>query len=221
MARGNTLMQPFHEGPYEAGVFYYRFPGQRRGRIFSITDKHFPVLVGDGRSTVAELIDAHPRYRLQGAVFLRRHGPVADVVLASGERLQLAIAGNHAQGTMFRDGAHLWTPELERGIDEIAGHVPGFFIGRFDVRYRDVEAFKAGRDLAIVELNGATAESTNIYDPDTSLVHAYRTLFRQWSLVFAIGAANRDRGAVPTPFGRLVRLVFVHLTTTPPHPLSD
>jgi membrane protein DedA with SNARE-associated domain len=220
-ARGNTLMQPFHEGPYEAGVFYYRFPGQRRGRILSITDKQFPVLVGDGRSTVAELIDAHPRYRLQRTVFLHRHAAVADVVLAAGEGLQLAVAGNHAQGTVFRDGAHLLTPELERRIDEIAGSVPGFFIGRFDIRYRDVEAFKAGHDLAIVELNGASAESTNIYDPDTPLLAAYRTLFQQWSLVFAIGAANRDRGAVPTPLPRLARLVVSHLTTAAPHPVSD
>ena len=220
-ARGDIVMQPFHEGPYEAGVFYYRFPGERRGRIFSITDKQFPVLVGDGHSTVAELIDAHSRYRLQRRVFLRRHRAIADVVLARGERLPLAIAGNHAQGTMFRDGAHLVTPELERRIDEIAGHVPGFFIGRFDVRYRDVEAFKAGRDLAIVELNGASAESTNIYDPDTPLRSAYRTLFEQWSLVFAIGAANRDRGAVPTSRRRLARLVIAHLTTTPSHVVSD
>jgi len=220
-ARGNVVVQPFHEGPFEAGVFYYRFPGQTYGRIFSITDKHFPVVVGDGRSTVAELIDAHPRYRLQSSVFLRRHAAIVDAVLARGERLQLAIAGNHAQGTMFRDGSHLMTPALERRVDEIARAVPGFFIGRFDIRYRDVEAFKAGRDLAIVELNGASAESTNIYDPDTSLVSAYRTLFRQWSLVFAIGAANRERGAVPTSLPRLLCLVLTHLTTRPAIALSD
>ena len=218
---GDVLLQPFHEGPYEAGVFYYRLPGQQRGRIFSITDKHFPVLTGDGVSTVAQLIDAHRRYRLQAPVFLRRHEAVTDVVLARGERLPLAIAGNHAQGTMFRDGSHLLTPALERRVDEIAQHFSGFFIGRFDIRYRDVEAFKAGRDLAIVELNGSSAESTNIYDPDTPLLAAYRTLFRQWSLVFQIGDANRARGAVPTSLRRLIHLVWTHLTTTPAHRVSD
>ena len=65
---GAVLLQPFHEGPYEAGIFYYRFPGDARGRIFSITDKHFPVVVGDGISTLRELIAAHPRYRLQALV---------------------------------------------------------------------------------------------------------------------------------------------------------
>ena len=38
----SILMQPYHPGPFEAGIFYYRLPGEARGRIFSITDKHFP-----------------------------------------------------------------------------------------------------------------------------------------------------------------------------------
>jgi hypothetical protein len=42
-----------------------------------------------------------------------------------------------------------------------------------------VGRFEARDDLAIVELNGATAESTNIYDPSRSLLAAYRTLFAQ------------------------------------------
>jgi hypothetical protein len=55
-------------------------------------------------------------------------------------------------------------------------------------------AFKAGRDFAIVELNGVTSESTNIYDPPWSLLTACRTLFRPWSLLYRIGYANRQRG---------------------------
>jgi hypothetical protein len=133
----------------------------------------------------------------------------------------LAFAGNHVQGTLFRDGRHLLTPALERRIDEIARQIPGFFIGRFDVRYSSVDRFKAGEDLAIVELNGATAESTNIYDPDGSLLDAYRTLFRQWSLVFAIGAVNRRRGAAATPLRRLIQLTASHLTDAPALAISD
>jgi membrane protein DedA with SNARE-associated domain len=211
-----VLIQPYHEGPFEAGVFYYRFPGVRRGRILSITDKHFPVLIGDGRSTVEALIRAHPRYRLQASLFLRRHCAAARRVLGRDERFPLALAGNHAQGTLFRDGSHLATPALERRIDDIARSYPGFFIGRFDIRYRDVEAFKAGRDLAIVELNGATAESTDIYDPDHSLWHAYRRLFRQWALVFAIGAENRARGAGVTSARRMLDLLRGHLSLPTP-----
>ena len=215
-----VIVQRYFPG-IEAGIFYCRCPGEPKGHIFSITDKHFPVVAGDGRSTLRELITTHPRYRLQASLFLDRHAHRLQEIPAAGEPVRLAIAGNHAQGTMFRDGSHLLTPELEARVDDIARRTPGFFIGRFDVRYRDTAAFMAGRDFAIVELNGATAESTNIYDPDRSLLAAYRVLFRQWSLVFRIGAANRARGVGPTPTGRLVRLIWNHLTTPVADSISD
>jgi hypothetical protein len=217
----SVLMQPYHPGPFEAGVFYYRFPGSARGRILSITDKHFPVVVGDGRSTLEALILGHQRYRLQGDIFLARHRDALSRVPGVGQPVPLAVAGNHAQGTMFRDGGHLWTAALERRIDDIARACPGFYVGRFDVRYEDVHAFKEGRGLAIVELNGATAESTDIYDPHRSLLSAYRRLFEQWSIVFAIGAANRAAGAPVTRTRRLMALVRAHLTYRPAFELSD
>lgn len=219
--REPLVLQPYHDGPFEAGIFYYRMPEWSSGRILSITDKHFPSLVGDGQSTLEALVRAHPRYRLQARLFLARHRAHVERVLEPGETFRLAVAGNHAQGTMFRDGAHLVTPALEARVDEIARRVDGFFVGRFDVRYRDVDAFKAGRDLAIVELNGAMAESTNIYDPDTSLWSAYRQLFRQWSIVFAIGAANRKRGAPVSSHRRLFGLVRAHLFGRRARPLAD
>jgi membrane protein DedA with SNARE-associated domain len=216
-----VFAQPFHEGPFEAGVFYYRRPGEVRGRILSITDKRFPVVVGDGQSTLEDLIWRHPRYGMQASTFLERHAASRNLVLPAGKQFQLAIAGNHAQGCLFKNGSHLITPALETRIDEIARSYPAFFIGRFDIRYRDAEAFAAGTDLAIVELNGATAESTEIYDPDNRLIDAYRQLFRQWSLVFEIGAANRAGGSPVTSRRRLAELVRSYLTTSVAYAVSD
>jgi membrane protein DedA with SNARE-associated domain len=216
-----VVVQTYHPGPFEAGVFYYRQPGEERGHIFSITDKVFPVLVGDGRSTLEELIWRHPRYRMQARTFLTRHDAERDRILADGERFVLALAGNHCQGTLFRDGAALLTPELEQAIDAIARNFHGFFIGRFDIRYHNAAQFQAGRDLDIVELNGVTSESTNIYDPSWSLFAAYRTLFRQWSLLYRIGAASRERGHAPTGVWTLLRLVFGYYRGRRPDPLAD
>ena len=203
-----VILQTYHPGPHEAGVFYYLFPAESTGHIFSITDKQFPEITGDGSSTLEELIWGHPRFRMQAGRFLARHEADRNRVLAEGERFRLAIAGNHCQGTMFRDGAHLITPELEHAVDVVARKFNGFFIGRFDVRYANVFEFKAGRDLSIVELNGATSESTNIYDPSWSLFSAYRTLFQQWSLLYRIGYANRHAGYRSTSTLALLRLVF-------------
>ncbi|HSL23863.1 MAG TPA: VTT domain-containing protein [Vicinamibacterales bacterium] len=219
--RGAVLVQPYDPGPFEAGVFYYRKPHWPRGLILSVTDKRFPVVTGNGASTIEDLIWADPRLRMQAKTFLARLGSARARVPAAGERVTLARAGNHAQGTMFLRGSHLLTAALESRIDAIARSYPGFFIGRFDIRYRDEEAFKAGRDFAIVELNGATAEATDLYDPSRSLWSAYRILFRQWALVFEIGAANRAGGAATSSPARLARLLCAHLISRPANALSD
>jgi membrane protein DedA with SNARE-associated domain len=202
-----VLVQPYHAGPFEAGVFYYRLPGAVHGHIFSVTDKVFPVVTGDGTSALAELIWAHPRYRMQAHLFLARHSADVNRVPATGERFALTVVGNHSQGTLFRNGAHLVTPELGAAFDAIAKHFDGFFIGRFDVRYSDETEFRAGRGFAIVELNGATSESTNLYDPTWSIWRAYRVLFRQWALLFRIGHENRRRGHRPLTVRELVGTV--------------
>jgi len=92
----------------------------------------------------------------------------------------------------------LCTPELESRMDEISQKLTGFFIGRYDIRYASEEDLRAGRNFQIIELNGAASEATSIYDARNSIFAAYRTLFQQWDLVFAIGAANRKRGCTPT-----------------------
>jgi membrane protein DedA with SNARE-associated domain len=203
----SIIAQVYHPGPREAGVLYCRRPSHDRGRIFAITDKEFPTLLGDGVATLHELIWRHPRYRMQARRFLARLDGRADDVPAAGERVPLALAGNHCQGALFRDGARLWTPELEARVDEIARAVEGFYFGRFDLRYADEEEFRRGAGFTIIELNGVTSEATNIYDPSWSLWRAHRVLREQWQIAFEIGAENRRRGVRVTPLGELLEAV--------------
>src|SRR5262249_30208615 len=128
--------------------------------------------------------------------YLTRFAARQGEILPTGEELRLVESGNHAQGCIFRDGIHLWTPALERAIDGLSA-IEGFHVGRFDIRYADEEDLRQGRNFQVVELNGAASESTNIYDCRNSLGKAYRILFRQWRLIFAIGAANRRRNIRP------------------------
>lgn len=192
------LVQRYAPGPHEIGVFYYRFPHERRGRIFAITEKIFPTITGDGRQTIEDLVWNDPRARFMAETYLRRLGVGRLHVLARGENLRLVEAGNHAQGCIFRDGMHLWSEELKERIDEISRRLDGFCIGRYDIRYSSPAELRAGRDFQIIELNGAASEATSIYDARNSLFDAYRKLFQQWELVFAIGAENRRLGLSPT-----------------------
>lgn len=191
------VLQRYVEGPEEAGIFYYRFPKEQRGHIFGITRKQFPRLVGDGVHSIRELIEADSRARLIARTYLERFGSAVDRILPLGESMRLVEAGNHCQGCIFKEGGDLNSEELRTAVDEISQKLPGFYIGRYDIRYNNDAELRAGKGFQIIELNGAASEATNIYDEGNSLWSAYNTVYRQWKLVFQIGAANRSRGHRP------------------------
>src|SRR6185369_16027554 len=66
------VVQRYAPGPHELGIFYFRFPHEARGHIFAITEKLFPVLVGDGKSTLAELVWRDPRARFLADKYVQR-----------------------------------------------------------------------------------------------------------------------------------------------------
>ncbi len=181
----------------EAGVLYWRLPGAERGAIFSVTLKLFPTVTGDGKRSVAELIRADPRASRLRSLYARRLADDLERVLAAGERLELVFAGNHCQGAVFVDGRSLVTRELEQRIQEIANAVPELYFARFDIRFEDLDTFLAGKGFKIIEINGASAEATHIWDASMGLKEAYMTLFEQFRILFQIGAANRCRGHQP------------------------
>ena len=215
------IVQEYAPGPGEAGVFYYRFPDADRGKIFAITHKIFPTLKGDGQRSLRELIAGNNRARIMSRVYHARFSERLDEVLALGDEIRLVEAGNHAQGCVFRDGMFLCTEALERRIEAISRSVDGFYIGRYDLRYESEDLLKQGKRFRIVELNGASAEATSIYDPDNRLLSAYGTLFQQWGLVFAIGAANRALGTEPLSAWQLFRLWRQYQRESQSHPLAD
>jgi len=205
------IVQVFHPGPGELGVFYYRMPDEANGHILGVTEKLFPEVVGDGLASVEQLIYRHPRLRMQADTFLERLGEErAEHVLKTGERMPLVMAGNHCQGTLFQDGARFITPEFTAKVDEIAKAFEGFYFGRFDLRFSDEDAVKAGHDFGILELNGLSSESTNIYDPRWSIFRSYGLLMKQWRIMFAIGAQNLRRGHKKATMGEVWRHIRNH-----------
>jgi membrane protein DedA with SNARE-associated domain len=198
------VIQEYLPGPLEAGVFYHRHPEEETGRILAITWKEFPSVRGDGRRTLKQLIQDDPRASLIAGTYLRRFAERLDEMPAMGESVRLVEAGNHCQGCIFKDGTHLATQPLVAKFDAISKSMTGFFVGRYDVRFADADAFMKGEGFKILEVNGAAAEATAAYDPEKSLFEAYRLIFRQWSLVFEIGAANRARGNQPDSIGTIM-----------------
>ncbi len=208
-AHGDLLVQRFAPGR-EFGVFYIRRPGEARGRIFSITDKRLLTLTGDGVQTLEELILRDDRAVCMAPHHFHRHAAHLSDVIPRGATFTLVEVGTHARGALFLDGEWVRTPELEEAVDRLSRTYEGFYFGRYDLRTEDVEEFRRGRGFRVVELNGATAEATSIYDPTNRLGSAYRTLFAQWRLLFEVAAENVRRGATPATLAEVRRLMRKH-----------
>ena len=202
----------------EFGVFYYRHPGSKHGRIFSVTDKQIPVVVGDGRRTVERLILDDPRAVCMANRYLEAQAARLDDVPEAGCEVRLVELGTHCRGAIFLDGSAVMTEALERRIDEISRGYRGFYFGRYDLRAPDLQRMQRGEGFKIIELNGVTSEATHIYDPAIGLFRAYRTLFAQWRIAFEIGRRNRDRGVEPVRLRHLARLLAEYRRSSRSHP---
>lgn len=192
-----------HEG--EAGIFYIRKPSEPRGRIVSVTLKYFPYVHGDGTSTLAELIARDPRAGRLQHIYRPRHKDRLDWIVPSGQPFRIAFAGSHSRGTIFRDGNGLITEAMTDAFDRIAKDIKEFYFGRFDVRFSSIDDLQAGRNFTIVEVNGAGAEATHIWDRKTTLTGAYRALMQQYKALWETGAENARRGFKPAPLSDLIR----------------
>ncbi|MBT8362294.1 MAG: hypothetical protein KJO32_15195, partial [Deltaproteobacteria bacterium] len=181
----------------EFGVFYYRLPLEQAGKIFSITRKKLITVTGDGRHTLEELILLDERALCMAPTFLANLHEDLLRIVPVGEQVPLVQVGTHSRGSLFLDGAQLATPELLNAIENIVQPYRGFFFGRFDLKVPDEDDLRCGNNLKVIELNGVTSEATHIYDPNHSVLYAWKTLMKQWTLAFKIAAMNQQQGSQP------------------------
>ena len=201
-----VILQRYIDWQGEAGILYVRRPDEPRGRIFSLGFRCFPHVIGDGRSTLGELIDTDPRTRRMARRHRKAVRPQLAKVPGAGEMVRLSLLGSVRAGAFYYDGQDYVTPALTARIDAISRRMPAFHFGRFDVRFESVEALRRGEGFQILEVNGASAEALHIWDPDQSLTETYRVLFDQFRLLYEIGACNRDRGHRPISLAAFLAL---------------
>jgi hypothetical protein len=193
-ANFDYLVQDLIPFEKEVGIFYVRYPNEKKGRITGIVSKEFLIITGDGVSTTEELIKENPRYELQLKTLKLEYGAELSKVLSKGEKLNLVPYGNHARGAKFIDGSHWISPKLTETINEMCLQIPGFYFGRLDVMYNNWEELERGENLAVVELNGAASEPTHIYDPTHSLFFAWKELARHITYMYEISVQNHNKG---------------------------
>ncbi|CAO3411043.1 D-alanine-D-alanine ligase [Azospirillum largimobile] len=220
-AEARVILQEHVDYAGEAGIFYVRKPGERHGRIFSMTFRYYPHVVGDGRSTLRELIAADPRASWKADLHHEALAGRLDEVPEAGRTVRLSLVGSSRVGGLYKDACGHVTATLTARFDEIADQMPGFHFGRFDVRFASVERLAVGEDFRIIEVNGAGAEAIHMWDPEFRLADAYATLFHQQALMFEVADACRAHGARPLTAWELISYQRRQQTLLPLYPASN
>ncbi|GAD03387.1 D-alanine--D-alanine ligase [Agarivorans albus] len=198
------LIQKLASYEAEAGVFFVRHPDQPQGEIISLALKYTPYVVGDGQSTLKQLIKADPRASELQHLYLSRHHDKLDSIIDEGQPYKLVFSASHCRGAIFRDANDLITPELNQAINQMMADLPEFYYGRMDIKFADITHLQQGTNLEIVEINSASSESLHIWDRKTPFREAMRSLLFQYKTLFELGAANRKRGYRPPKFKELL-----------------
>ncbi len=191
------LVQALADYPLEAGIFYFRYPGDAKGRISGIVGKQFLKVTGDGFSTVRDLMTADPRALLQLPALQMANPELLESILPANEERILVPYGNHARGSLFLDCSHEADDALQEMIDQLCRQIPEFYFGRLDIRFCSWEALRAGKQFSIIELNGAGSEPTHMYDPGHSLFFAWKEIIRHWNILFRISRYNHRHQKLP------------------------
>ncbi len=218
----DPLVQEFIHG-LEYGIFFEKLPSLPTGKITSVTRKIHTSVTGDGTSTLDTLILNDNRAVCSYPYFSEKHKAQLATIPANGEVIELAELGSHCRGSLFLDGAGLLSPELIDAVNRIFEGTEGLCFGRLDLKCPSDLDLRNGQNLTVLEFNGLTSEPTHIYDPQHSLLNAYRTVFSQWKRAFEIAAENRANGYEPWSARETLRVMVAAMRGRPinltkPHP---
>ena len=195
----DIILQEFIPYHNELGVFYHRIPGNKKGKITSVTIKKFITVYGDGKSTLSELILNDERAFLYYKLFKNIHAAYMNKTYGKGEKIVLTEIGNHSKGTQFLNGNHLINYQLENLIDNLCSKIEGWYYGRLDIKYKDYDSFLKGKDFKILEVNGIISEPTHIYDAsseNSSYMNCIKTINEHWEIMNEIAIKNHKINGV-------------------------
>ncbi|MEP5613280.1 MAG: hypothetical protein ABJP45_13595 [Cyclobacteriaceae bacterium] len=189
------LLQELVLLPIELGVFYIKYPG-KTGQVTSIVRKEFLGVIGDGKTSIKQLLEKNTRAMLTADLssnFLRERG---DSIPKTGEEVLVEPIGNHCRGTKFLNDETEIDDRLTEAICQIADEIPDFYFGRFDLKCNSLEDLRDLKNFKILELNGAGAEPGHIYQPGYSLLQAYKDIFWHLRALAEISMLNH-KGGIP------------------------
>jgi hypothetical protein len=214
-AKWDFIIQEFVDLPLEFSIYYARHPNEEKGKVTSVTMKEMLKVVGDGVSTLSELIFANDRAKLQWSVLKKTYASQLKEIPSPGKKIELVSIGNHCLGTTFINKKAIITEKFIESFDRISKQVDGFYFGRYDLRVASIADLESG-NIMVMELNGCGAEPSHIYHPGASIFDAVRDLFQHWHTIYTISKANHKAGVpyLPIKDGLKIYRNFKAVTTS-------
>ncbi len=188
------ILQTFIDLSLEFSVFHIRYPGETKGIITGLIVKDYLHVTGSGSNTLAELVASHPSAKYKLDEMKKRHADSWQKIIPANEKYFLSRAGNHSSGAKFINLNHEIDQQLCDVFDRISNEAGQFYFGRYDLKCTSLEDLKAGKNIKILEYNGAGAAITHVFDRNMSYGAALKEIVKHWRHLYRIGKINHKNG---------------------------
>lgn len=178
----------------KSAFFIIVFQTRKKEKITGMVKKEFLSVKGDGKKTLKDLVMENPRSAYQIKAVEQQMRNEMQKIIPENEVIILVPFGSHTRGAKFIDISTEVTEKLAQKIDEICTKVNGFYYGRLDVMYENIELLKNGENFKIIEINGSKSEPTHMYDPKHSIFFAWKEITKHWKIMAKISRKNHQAG---------------------------
>ncbi len=202
------LIQEFIQYNKEYSLLYFQLPATGTYGITSLIEKKYPKVVGDGHSTLQQLIyeDHNPFLDLKKVNNMLFDQ--LEEVIPKGKEVVLDEIGNYSRGAKFYDLSQFISEPLLAASHSVFGALHGLNLFRVDFKANNLEDYCQGKFM-VIEINGAKSEPLHIYDPKFSFRSNCKTIHQHW---ITIGKIIREKNQLGEnrfpPFREGLKAIF-------------
>lgn len=114
------------------------------------------------------MVQEYDDSRFEGSILYERYpffkkGRIINIVkkeIVTNEEVR-----HNLRNAVIKNISDIKTDKLEEAIDEISNKIPGFYVGRYDIKFKSIEDLKEG-NFKIMELNGCFGIDLTLYTND-------------------------------------------------------
>jgi hypothetical protein len=187
------IIQDYIPFDKEYSLMYHRVPGTQNFDISSFIEKKYPYVVGDGNSTLKELIDKKTDPFLFKDEIFEINDKNLDDIIPNGELFILHQIGNYSRGAKFFSMQSEIIPSIKMAIHQCMKRIEGVDFCRLDIKADSLQDIIKG-NYKVIEINGAKSEPLHIYDADIGFLESVGIINRHWKTMRKIVKVRKSQG---------------------------